>query len=329
MKKYLFFASVLLFLGAGCAPSEKNTVPLSLEIQPEKIVYCSPDGTLIDHQIKQEFKSYCLIPKSSTSFTPGIASTFSFTILDNLGQTVKKFVVAHEQLMHVILVRKDFNEFQHIHPTFDAQTGLFTLSNVVFPTDGEYLLYADFVTELGGESQGTTGAFSVSKTLSVGDATKFSQPNLTVNTFNTLWSTKATEELHTVTLQAFSSTRSVPFERGEQTNLFFLVEKNNKRPGDSKLDAIDPLEPYLGAMGHLVILQEGTNNYIHAHPTDEASTNGVGFSTYFASEGKYKLFFEFKNGGKVRRVEYVVEVKAGAETQVSQDMMMDHSSMGH
>lgn len=50
-------------------------------------------------------------------------------------------------------------------------------------------------------------------------------------------------------------------------------------------------EPYLGALGHVVILDEDAETFIHVHPTSDYKTT---FETHFAHPGLYKVWAEFK-----------------------------------
>jgi hypothetical protein len=52
-------------------------------------------------------------------------------------------------------------------------------------------------------------------------------------------------------------------------------------------------EPYLGAGGHLVALREGDLAFLHVHPT----------------EGRYRLFLQFKVDGRVETVAFTREVR--------------------
>ena len=59
------------------------------------------------------------------------------------------------------------------------------------------------------------------------------------------------------------------------------------------------VEPYLGAGGHLVALREGDLAYLHVHPTGGSGTDPIAFMTEFPTEGRYRLFLQFKHEGKV------------------------------
>ena len=64
-------------------------------------------------------------------------------------------------------------------------------------------------------------------------------------------------------------------------------------------------EPYLGAGGHLVALREGDLAFLHVHPMDD----GVNFEATFPTEGRYRLFLQFKHEGRVQTVAFTEEVK--------------------
>jgi hypothetical protein len=63
-------------------------------------------------------------------------------------------------------------------------------------------------------------------------------------------------------------------------------------------------EPYLGARGHLVALREGDLAFLHVHPHDDS----VAFEAAFPTEGRYRLFLQFKHEGRVQTVAFTREV---------------------
>jgi len=64
-------------------------------------------------------------------------------------------------------------------------------------------------------------------------------------------------------------------------------------------------EPYLGAGGHLVALREGDMAFLHVHPNDD----GVSFEAELPTEGRYRLFLQFKHEGRVHTVAFTQEVR--------------------
>jgi hypothetical protein len=62
-------------------------------------------------------------------------------------------------------------------------------------------------------------------------------------------------------------------------------------------------QPYLGAGGHLVVLREGDLAYVHAH----AEEDELAFDVRFPSDGRYRLYLQFKVGGRVETARFEVE----------------------
>ena len=78
--------------------------------------------------------------------------------------------------------------------------------------------------------------------------------------------------------------------------------------------AVADLEPYLGAMGHLVIISTDGRDYVHAHPLSEVKTAPEGvveFAAHFPKAGIYKAWGQFQRGGSVFTVPFVLEHKGG------------------
>ena len=71
---------------------------------------------------------------------------------------------------------------------------------------------------------------------------------------------------------------------------------------------VEDLEPYLGALGHLVALREGDLAYLHVHPTGGTGTR-IGFRAAFPSLDRYRLFQQFAHERQVRTADFTVEVR--------------------
>ena len=59
------------------------------------------------------------------------------------------------------------------------------------------------------------------------------------------------------------------------------------------------LEPYLGAAGHLVAIREDDLAYLHVHPREGARRGAVAFEAELDEAGRYALFLQFKDAGRV------------------------------
>src|SRR5262249_39734821 len=63
------------------------------------------------------------------------------------------------------------------------------------------------------------------------------------------------------------------------------------------------LQPYLGAMGHLILIHQDGEAFVHSHPdessADEIRRGVIPFITRFPKPGTYRGWAQFQHGGKV------------------------------
>lgn len=64
-------------------------------------------------------------------------------------------------------------------------------------------------------------------------------------------------------------------------------------------------ENYLGALGHVVVVDEALEEFIHVHPREGEEPV---FEAHFTQPGMYKLWAEFKLNGEVYAFPYVLEI---------------------
>src|SRR5260221_8697218 len=76
--------------------------------------------------------------------TPGRRFQLRFRILDERGRTVRDFDVKHTKRLHLVVVRRDMIDFQHVHPTQVADGSWATL--LTLHEAGSYRVFADFST---------------------------------------------------------------------------------------------------------------------------------------------------------------------------------------
>ncbi|MFY0544129.1 hypothetical protein [Brevibacillus sp. H7] len=200
---------------------------------------------------------------------------FSIAIRDASGKPVEDFQVNHEKLNHLIVVSEDLQEYYHLHPEYQGK-GTFTLS---YPLkEGAYKAFVDV--------KPVNASYAVTPlSLQVGEAHSHEQhePLRPDNQLTkTVEGRKVTMEMEPSSLQA-----------GVPVTLRFTIHDGTP-------------EKYLGALGHVVILNETADQYVHVHPVSETET---AFETQFSQPGKYKIWAEFKLNGKVHTYPFVVEVK--------------------
>jgi hypothetical protein len=262
----------------------------------------------------QSHRSYTMKPAGSNRpLVPGQPGTYAFSIVDEQGKTLKDFATVHEKLMHFIVVRKDLQQFQHIHPDFNPATGTFTQKNLVIPTDGDYRLFADFTPA---NAQMGSGGMALGVTefqdVAVGDMAKYvPQP---------IGGTESSKVFGEYAVSLASS--PTPAKTGSDVDLAFKLTRNGSPVTD--------LQDYLGALGHSVILSEGDLQFIHGHPTETDLTKQTGivdFMVNFPEAKKYKVFTQFQRDGKVFTTDFVIEVQQ--EGAASSGAMMDGSHSMH
>ena len=212
----------------------------------------------------------------------GSVTKFVLQIQNDDGTPIKTFDVLHEKLVHLIVVREGLDEFAHLHPDVDGSgmiTGEFT-----FPKSGKYRLFADHQPQ--GQSPG----------LEVGEVNVAGNDEPVVALVP-----NASPE---VTVGELKAHVTIALGEMEKTVRFHFVSADNKPVSD--------LQPYLGAMGHLVIISADGREYVHAHPLSEAKTapdGAVEFAAHFPKPGIYKAWGQFQRGDSVFTVPFVLENK--------------------
>lgn len=225
---------------------------------------------------------------------------YNFSISKLSGETLKDFEITHTKLMHMIVVRKDLNFFQHLHPEFDSEKGMFSLKDLSFPEEGEYRIFADF------KPVGSKETITLHEDIKVGEVYE-------PIALGSEERTKTFEDFE-VSLETHDD-----LQTKAESMLMFNLSKNG--------EPITNLEEYLGALGHTVILKENTLDFIHAHPHEMEEQNGtVNFMVEFPEPGRYKIFTQFQIEGKVLLTEFVVTVKENENPEAASGISsMDHS----
>lgn len=229
-------------------------------------------------------RSMLMVETDPPKAAPGEVATLRLMIHSAGGDAVRTFEPIHEKLVHLIIVREGLDHFAHLHPTLDDQGNM--TAEYAFPVAGAYHLFADH--KPAGEKQ----ALAVARLNIAGDAAT-AEP-LVPNAPGRI----AADQLHTDV--AIADAKS-----GVETKIAFTLHDEQDAP-------IADLQPYLGAMGHLVIISADAREYVHAHPAESSSnaaTDGrVEFEAHFAKPGIYKAWGQFQRDGKILTVPFVLKV---------------------
>lgn len=211
---------------------------------------------------------YRLIPER-TELDRGGAGRYRFRIVE-ANETVSDFDVEHERRMHLIVVRRDFANFQHLHPHQLADGSWEVEANL--DEAGAYRVFADF--SAAGQS------LTLGTDLFVGG-------DFTPEPLPAPGRTDAAGDGYEVKID------SQPPANGAATPVSFTVTRNGR--------VLDGVEPYLGADGHLVALREHDQAFLHTHPEGKPGGAGpISFQVEYPTPGRYRLFLQFKDRGEVR-----------------------------
>ena len=276
----------------------------------------------------------------------GKPATWTLKVTDaKSGAPVKDFEVEMTKKMHLIVVKNDLSWFNHIHPTL-KENGTFVVT-ATLPTSGTYKLYADYTLKGSGQEVpqhefATGGAASAPSSIELAPD-KMQGPWLTKK-FNAHPEGEPDAKGGAV-YQVALMPMPMPLIAGGDTMLHFQIRDEKNRP-------VKDLQPYLGAMGHCVILSQDTSKYLHSHPMAEGAEHdmskmgamdmskmsheappksggpNVMFHTNFPSGGLYKVWGQFQHKGKIITAAFVVNVgaaKAGAASAATVDESKPHT----
>lgn len=200
--------------------------------------------------------------------------TLVMTLEDLSGNPVTDLEENHEKRLHLIVVDEHLDQYFHLHPE-ETALGQFEIASPL--EEGTYKAFVDIKPKnLDYEVQ------PIPFTVGNPDKDKHSHGSLEVDQ-----QLEKTIDGNKVTMS------TTPLIVDEPVTLTFDVHGAK-------------LEPYLGALGHVVILDEQGEEYLHVHPLEEE--NPV-FETQFSQPGIYKIWAEFQENEKVTTYPFVVEVK--------------------
>jgi hypothetical protein len=207
------------------------------------------------------------------------------------GRPLAGFERVHDKLMHMIIVGEDLSYFAHIHPTLEADTGNFSITNN-FPEADNYKIWVDFKPKGGIQSLVT---FKLDNMIGA--------PHKPIPlTGDIQSSTIEVDEKYQVKMAS-------PIEMAANTAVDIVFEVS-----DAEGNPITDLEPLMGAGGHVVIISSDRNEFLHVHPTQEVSPdwNGgpkVSFSTSFPKPGIYKAWGQFQHNRRTVTADFILNVK--------------------
>jgi hypothetical protein len=227
-------------------------------------------------------ESMLMVSTEPAAIKPGEPAKLYLMIHDTTGAMVKDFETVHEKMLHLIIVRDGLGQFAHIHPEFDRAGNI--TATFTFPTPGKYRLYADH------KPKGRGPATAIAEVNVAG--TPPPSPELVPNSPGRVKTDGLVADIAFENAKAESAVRLS----------FTLFDAAGKPVAD--------MQPYLGAMGHLVVLSADGRQYVHSHPLEKKSPSGaIEFEAHFPHPGIYKGWGQFRRSGIIHDVPFVVRVE--------------------
>jgi hypothetical protein len=250
------------------------------------------DAKAVNGSKKPTPKPYTLEVRSEP-VSPEAGKPAELTIVVQSRETrkpVSDFDIVHERQIHFMIVSADMQHFAHEHPVLGSD-GKFTL-NYTFPTGGEYRLFADVA------PKGAGSQILMQPLLVRGPAQK--------SVGAARFTPSRTDTVDGV--QVALATDPATFPVGRSLEVSYTLK--NAATGAPITD----LEPYLGAMAHLMLIHEDGSTFVHSHPDETNPTNGhdgtITFLARFPKPGFYRGWLQFQRGGTVETATFTWEVRA-------------------
>jgi hypothetical protein len=268
------FAIALVLLGGaaaaiGSASGLGVDTQAASEMSMEEHGPASPD----ENGLATAAAGYAFQPEQ-TAITAG-ATTFRFRIAGLDGRPATDFDLEGGVRLHLIVVRRDFSGYRHLHPTQQADGSW--VAPLALREPGAYRAFADF--EVDGKK------IVLGHDLLVGGSmTPRPLPAAT----------------RVASAGGYSVALAGSVRAGTPSILRFAITRNGA--------PVERFEDYVGMRGHLIALREGDLAYTHLHALDEQAQGRIDFDADLPTPGRYRLFLQFKAGGRVRTVPFTLEV---------------------
>jgi hypothetical protein len=278
IRSYLCIVLVLFITLLTACGSNASMQPMMMS---DSTMMSMPINTAHSHDTGNAIAHFS-VKSSSKKLLANQNVTINILIQNKRSKPIDSFDRLHEKLLHLIVVSKDLAYFDHIHPDYKG-SGLFEITTQ-FPAAGEYKLFADYM---------PTGIPEIVQAhwVTIGDT-----PLKPVALVPDKQLTKIVEDKEV----------SLSFDHvmaGMDLTMAFTI-KNAK----SK-ELITDLQPYLGAIGHVVAIRADTKQFLHVHPTDNQRSGPTAkFITTFPSKGIYKIWAQFQQHDHLYTIPFIINV---------------------
>jgi hypothetical protein len=226
---------------------------------------------------------FTLVPRDLTTFSPGEPGELAFVVIGPDALPVTAFDPKDERQLDLVVVGRDGRGFQHLHPAIGPD-GVWR-APLTLAAAGVYRAYADFV---------PTGGPALVLGIDLFASGKFSPADFPPS--------------RTAHVDGYDVRLDADLVAGGTSEVFVAIDRG-------RLPVTD-IEPYLGALGHLVVLRQSDGAYLRTAPVAPdavpaaASAHrtgpGIAFTVEVPGAGEHRLFLEFQHGGAVHTAEFTV-----------------------
>lgn len=194
--------------------------------------------------------------------------------------------IQHEAEFHLIIVDSQLTSFGHLHPQRAADGNYFI--DVTFNHAGQYLVYADYQAE--------------------GYTPQTDRLTLLVEGREQQGADETNEKLSAVTDGLYLAVAATaPFVAGAESHIPVTITKDGKT-----LNAAD-IDPYLGAVAHIILIGREDKDFLHIHPMSDSQFPIIGH-TMFPKADIYRMWIQFKTEGVLHTANFTLHVgNAAAE----------------
>lgn len=288
-----------LFIATSCAalaqePAEKTAekpieflCPMDADIRQFKPGRCPRCGMNLVAGLPDPVEYPVQLSTTPRNPKPGDKVRLRFTIQHpKTGKPVPELELIHERVFHLFLISEDLQHFAHEHPE-PVAPGVFEM-DWVFPTGGMWRLLSDFY-----PAHATPQL--IAKTLLLPGGTLL-LAQLSPDTGTPKQGTNMTVSLRLSPEQPIA---------GEKTLLYYRIEPRAE------------FEPFLGAMGHMLVASHDLIDLLHTHPflvdgglaTPPGDAKLVQFNVIFPRPGVYRVWAQFQRAGQVNTIPFNVAVR--------------------
>ncbi|BCM89756.1 hypothetical protein IAD21_01603 [Abditibacteriota bacterium] len=248
-------------------------------------------------------KTFVISLGAPAGVTAGKPALLTFAIRQSGSiAVVKDFQLVHEKLMHLIVVSDDLSYFSHEHPSI-GKDGRFRLQ-WTSPHTGRYFMFADFT-----PGDGLNQILRTQVTVGGG------QPKALPKLVPDKALAKAVDGYN------ISLKPSAPLVAGKSTLFTYTLTQDGK--------PITDMEPYLGAMGHLMAINANGRDVVHTHTigvggsvsSDMATQSGPSFTYELTppAPGPTRIWAQFQRNGQVITVPFTFQVGGEHSTTPNRD----------